>query len=272
MCTDFPDQLAADVPRKLEHPFENVPVLDWWKYDYDHVYVVLNPFFRVPGYTPQTAAFGPMRVTGDAADVLELVNEGVVERENEAPENFHDIIKQTGTAVRWSEVAQAVGAVDFDRFARIVWLQTIAGQAGEDNALMSEQLQEFCDQTGLYMPEEDLLPAVLETTVGRYLEALGVDEVTLWNEWREISRDCPVSAFEPDNPATGLPGDKLTAVSTDGLLLSWGYDDVAGLLALTDEMRHRVDPAQFFEGFWASAETTSLVFAPEGAPPPSRRN
>ena len=70
MCTDFPDQLAADVPRKLEHPFENVPVLDWWKYDYDHVYVVLNPFFRVPGYTPQTAAFGPMRVTGDAADVL----------------------------------------------------------------------------------------------------------------------------------------------------------------------------------------------------------
>lgn len=266
------DRLSA-VPRRLEHPYDNVPVLDWWKYDYDHVFVVLNPFFRVPGYTPETASFGPMRVAMDPETLMEQIEEGAMpEPVNPAPEGFEDLIKQTGKAVAWSDVAFAVDAPDFERFARTVWLQVIGGEIPEADQPLAERLAEYCARTGLYHPEEDLLPAAMEPALGRYLEALGHDTVTLWSEWREISRGCPVGAFGGENPATALPGEKLTAVAAPGLLLSWGFDDIAGLLALTEAQRARVNPADHFEGFWAGAGTTSLVFAPEGAPPPSRRN
>ncbi len=269
----FSEKLQADVPRRLEHPYDNVPVLDWWKYDYDHVFVVLNPFFRVPGYTPETASYGPVRLPFDPEMLVDRIEEGdLPEPANPAPEGFEDLIKQTGTAVPWSEVAMALGISDFERFARIVWLQVIAGEISEDDAEIAAGLAEYCALTGLYTPEEDLLPAVMEPALGRYLEALGLDGVVLWSEWREASRSCSTESFSRDNPATVLPGEKLAAVAAPGMLLSWGYDDVAGLLALTDERRRQADPSRFFEGFWASADTPSLVFAPEDAMPASRRN
>jgi len=273
MDFDLQNDTLSPVPRRLEHPYDNVPVLDWWKYDYDHVFVVLNPFYRVPGYTPETASFGPLRVSMDPETLMEQIEEGgMPEPLNPAPEGFEDLIKQTGEAVAWSDVAFAIGATDFDRFARTVWLQAIGGEIPEADQDLAARLAEYCERTGLYHPEEDLLPAAMEPVLGRYLAALGQTDVMLWSEWRDVSRLAPLDTFARENPASGLPGEKLSAVAAPGLLLSWGYDDIAGLLALTDAQRARANPADYFEGYWAGAETTSLVFAPEGAPPPSRRN
>ena len=40
MDFDLQNDTLSPVPRRLEHPYDNVPVLDWWKYDYDHVFHV----------------------------------------------------------------------------------------------------------------------------------------------------------------------------------------------------------------------------------------
>ncbi|GGG67007.1 hypothetical protein GCM10011415_12370 [Salipiger pallidus] len=269
MYKDPEDHFEPAVPRRLEHPFENVPILDWWRYDYDHVFIVLNPFFRVPGYTPESAAWSPMRLSVDPS---ELMDASMPERENAAPPGFGDLIKQTGSPVSWTRVAQEIGAFDFHQFARTVWREVTAQELDPDDTDIADRLVAHCATSGLYMPEEDVLPPIYEPNVERYLRALGISNVTLWSEWRDLSRPCPVSSFSRLNPATELPGEKLSAVSAPGMMMSWAYDDVAGLLALTDEMRERVDPAEFFEGFWADAATTSVVFAPEGAPPPLARN
>ncbi|EPX86039.1 hypothetical protein [Salipiger mucosus] len=265
-------QALPDVPRRLQHPYDNLPVLDWWKYDYDHVYVVLNPFFRVPGYSPETAAYGPVRLALPVSELEELLEEGVPLRDNEAPDGFEETIKGTGQPVRWADVAASIGAMDFPAFARTLWLSIIAGDPDEMDLDMLDRLDAYCRETALYTPEEDVLPPVLEPVLGRYLAGMGLDEVTLWSEGRESSRDCAVSAFGRDAPPVVLPGQKLSAISAPGMMLTWAYDDVAGLLALTDEMRQRIDPSEHFEGFWAAADTTSVVFAPEDAPAPERRN
>ncbi|APZ53422.1 hypothetical protein [Salipiger abyssi] len=274
MQSDFSEDLLADVPRRLQHPYFNVPVLDWWKYDYDHVFVVLNPFFLVPGYAPDTAAYGPMHTTLNPVELMTQIEEGgLLARVNPAPDGFEDIIKQTGRPVRWQAVAKAVGMEgEFDRFARTVWLQIIAGEIPEADMDLAARIEAYCDNAGLYRPEEDVLPAMLEPALGHYLAALGETQATLWNEWRDMSRSCPVSSLSQDNPATSLPGEKLCAVTAPGVMLSWAYDDVAGLLAMTDARRSAADPADYFEGFWATPETTSVVFEPESAAPPLFRN
>jgi len=77
-----------------------VPVLEWWANDYDHVFSVLNPFFRVPGYAPETAAYGPVRMSATSAEeVVDLVLAGRQKRPNEAPEDFDEAIKTTGVQV-----------------------------------------------------------------------------------------------------------------------------------------------------------------------------
>lgn len=250
-----------DTPRRLTHPNLNAPVLDWWARDYDHVFVVLNPFFRVPGTPPESVRWttgGGSMLLADTPDALTA----------EAPDGFDEVVKTTGRPVRWSHVAQGVGAMDFTHFARTVWLWVIGAEAPDHDLALAEKLARYCQAEGLYKPEEDWLPLVLEPALARYLQAVGIDEVTLWDEWRETSLLCPSEAFGRDEPPVTLVDEgPVSAVSAPGLLLSWAQSDVAGLLAITEDMRARVDPARHFEGFWASARTGSAVFDPEETAP-----
>jgi hypothetical protein len=50
--------------------------------------------------------------------------------------------------------------------------------------------------------------------------------------------------------------DLVCAIISDApkLMLNWGHDDVSGLICLTEEARQKADPADFFEGFYASSD------------------
>ncbi len=250
-------------PRHLLCPPPDVPILDWWMECYDHVFVVFNPFFRVPGYSPETAAFGPVR-TGplSVAEIVGLVIGPLPERPNAAPDNFDDLIKAQGQPVAWRTVAAAIGAADVTAFRRTVWLWTLQVERPDRDPLIAGALARYCRETGTYPPEEDMLPAILEPALGRFLTALGICDVQLWSEWRDVSKTVPVSALRATAPCLELPGEKLCAVSAPGFLIAWAFDDVAGLLCLSDELRGRADPSAYFEGFPVTEGMYSDVFNP----------
>ncbi|AWI84241.1 hypothetical protein CEW88_11420 [Alloyangia pacifica] len=257
----------TDTPRRLEHPNLNAQLLHWWMRDYDHVFVVLNPFFRVPGFTPETTAWGPLRSEATTPQELEALLESLGgPQPDQAPEAFDEIIKTTGQPVRWDMIAQALGVSDFRHFARMVWLWVIGAEPPDLDATLVSRIARHCRQEGLYKPEEDWLPLVLEPMLVPYFEALRLDEVTLWDETRTSSLDCPVEALHRDEPPVALMDAPISAISAPGLLLSWSQDQVTGLLALTEEMRQKVDPARHLEGFWAGAGTSSLVLDQPRAP------
>lgn len=233
--------------------------------------MVLNPFFRVPGFSPETAAYGPIHV-GETAipEMLKLVDSPVEPRPNAAPEDFENIVKSTGQSVRWDEVRQAIDAPPGIDFLRTVWLWTVKVGRQDQNARIAEDLTRYCRETGTYPPEEDQLPAVLEPALGRYLTSLGLASATLWGEWREASVDVPVSSFEANAPASEVPRAKCSAVSAPGVLLCWEFDDVAGLLALTDARLSQADPAEVFEVLPVTPGMCSDVFNPPDGEPRSR--
>lgn len=266
--------MFAPTPRKLAHPPERVPVLEWWAEDYDHVFVVLNPFFRVEGFSPRTAAYGPMHAgTVAPKDVRDFLDEMPV-RANEAPKDFCDEIKHNGQPIRWDHLGRALGlsAPAATDFRRNVWLWTLEVDRDDTDPELFAALERYCDRHGIYAPEEDQLPAILEPVLHDYLTALNLDEVTLWNEWRNISQPVDVATLSRDYPCLAMAGEKNAAITAPGLILSWAFDDVSGLLALTDEMRQRADPAVWFEGFWLGAGTYPDVFNPAGFLERKRRN
>ncbi|MBS0564665.1 MAG: hypothetical protein JSR87_09380 [Proteobacteria bacterium] len=254
-----------EIPRALRHPPFETPVLEWWANSYDHVFAALNPFFRVPGFTPETAPYGPTHVTVDISEGVEAIVAmalaGPLPGAKEPPKDFADIIKATGVPVRWSEVADALGVTEDLLFHRTVWLWTLGSDRDDMDKPLAARLTDYCGRTGTYRPEEDQLPAVLEPQLGAYLTALGIGEVTIWDEFFRESLKVSTDAFAADHPAHWLES-KCSTVAAPGFLLAWDFDDVAGLLALTNDLHNKCDPAEFFEGFCLGPNDYCDIFNP----------
>lgn len=250
--------------RALQHPSIDTPVLEWWANHYDHVFVVLNPFFRVPGYSPRTTAYGPVRRDLSVDALLDQIKNPPPPAANAAPEDFDDIIKVRGEPIRWSHIQRRIGASDFDTFARSVWLWALQVERADRNAEICAKLDALCAAESIYPPEDDQLPAVLEPAIGRYLTALGHTHVQVLDEWRQTSQTVEVEDFAKGQPSLCIPGEKLSAIAADGVLFSWAFDDVQALLAVSDGKRGLADPAEYFEGFALGIGAFCDVFNPAG--------
>ncbi|MEC7761443.1 MAG: hypothetical protein VX874_05950 [Pseudomonadota bacterium] len=246
----------AEVPRHLLLPPVEHPLLDWWAEDYDHVFIAFNPFFRVPGYTPQTAAYGPIHTQRDAFDDIGDFVDNPPVRHNEAPEGFEFEIKERGQPVRWDEVQRDIAASDFNAFARTAWLWTLEVQRPDMDPAMAAALDGMA-HFGLYPPEEDTLPVVMEPMIHRYLTELGVDDVTIWSEFRDEALEIDVAEFSRFNPPVRLPGHFVSAISCDDpkVLIAWNHDGVEAFIAMPDTVRRAAPPERFFEGRYAGIDT-----------------
>lgn len=248
-----------DKPRRIMEAPYHTPMLEWWAADYDHVFIVLSPFFRVEGYTPETAAFGIVRVgTKSVGEIMSQI-QNPVSLPNGAPSDFDSTIKQSGELIHWRDVQSAIGADDYLIFCRAAWLWTIGSNRVEEYLDIVEKLDAYCHERGIYKPEEDQLPVIMEPIVGRYLAALDIDQVTIYNEFRNKKVTMPVADFCKDQPAIEMPSEKISAiVSRDpDVMFTWSFDDTYGFLCLSDEARLLADPADYFEGQYAGVDTYS---------------
>lgn len=124
-------------------------------------------------------------------------------------------------------------------------------------------MTEYCDANSIYPPEEDTLPVILEPILYDYLTRLELKTVTLWSEWRDKSLQISTNDFARNRPDVCLPNEKLSGVSAPGFFLSWRFDDISGLLCLTEELRRKVDPLDIFEGFPVTASMYVDIFNPK---------
>lgn len=242
--------------RAISDPPDGVSVLKYYADSYDHVFFALNPFFKVPGYSPGTAAYGPVHVEfGPDFDLVERLRTGdLPERPNQAPVDFEDLIKASGKPVAWESVRREIGSPNFQDFALAVWLTTVNGNRGKIEPAIAKSLQNYLQEKDLYRPGEDFLPAIQEPDVGRFLDALGIEEVECHDEFRDKRATIPVAAFKAGKKSVSVGTSGVHAVSAKGLLITWPHDLVYSLVCMRDDILQRVDPQDYFEGVWAGSE------------------
>lgn len=213
--------------RSITYPSHDIPVLQWWENVYDHVFVALHPFFRVPGHSPRTAAFGPEHIERSGLSWEGFRKLALEERNrpNAAPDDFDATIKKLGRPVSWEQVNTIVGARPFPEFSLAVWMATVEFRRDDSDEDLIRQILEFADQTDLYLPEEDLFPAIYETALGHMFESLGISNLVIDDEFD----GCPT----PVNAGALLDTDRSIRDEFEGKLGKI-YDEERSVLVITD--------------------------------------
>jgi hypothetical protein len=143
-----------NIPRHIDEAPFHTPVLEWWANEYDHVFIVFSPFFRVQGFSPATAAFGPIHIDAAGFQDIKGFIESPVSRPNEAPDNFDQTIKACGEGVSWADVQSAISVTDFMEFARAAWLWTVGSDRIKDHSDTVEKIETYCKTHDLYPPKK----------------------------------------------------------------------------------------------------------------------
>lgn len=227
--------------RTIHHPSHKVPILTWWAGIYDHVFIALHPFFRVPGLK----GLGSKPFPSD------------------------DLIKSSGQPVPWSEVHRAVAPEGpRDTFYRAAWLLSVLGYAERANIDLQTRIENYCARESLFLPQEYGLAPILEPTVGNFLARLGSSSVVAWDEFRENSIELELSTFDRSQPHYRLPrsitSSRIWGLHNreKGLLLTWEFDSTDALIALTTDALSLAKPEEFFEGWYADEKTYCDVLNP----------
>lgn len=239
--------------RSRDTPMGSAPVLAWWEGHYDHVFIALHPF---------TSDEAGDRAAGRPVSELDV---------------------KTAPRIPWIEVARAVGEPRFDAFALATLLAGYGMTSAHrpegmmpvpDDALIGE-ITQHVEAAQLVYPWDDTVSPAIEETVGEIYDALGVETLSAWNEFRDIEESLPVSALlAPREDWPLYPMTSPHAYRDPGcqMLVAASFDHVWSLIAVTDAARRKVDPGDLLEGFFADARTTaSWVNEPGTYEPPDWR-
>lgn len=245
-------------PREIESPDCKTPLLDWWKDHYSRVYIVFNPFFRLPA-TEKTNRDNTISVSGrnyikaDWRNLQKIVSM-----------NATDYMKQFAETVSWREVNQAACPhIPFRDFALSVWISSCCGRRDDVPANLQELIGEYCRSNALFLPTDDVLSPALEPQVGRFLAAAGLSEVDIYDEFRHNKETCSLEVLSRENPslrlAEAITGRGIHCIHSKalGLVMDWEFDGVSGLIGLSDAAAKAVAPEDFFEGFYVDERTYS---------------
>ncbi|MEP9389569.1 DUF2711 family protein [Mesorhizobium sp. KR9-304] len=246
-----------NLDRSITYPSHDIPVLRWWENVYDHVFVALHPFFRVPGYSPRSAAFSPEHIDRiSSAEFMKLVLESR-DRPNSAPDDFDATIKKLGQPVSWEHVNAIVGGRPFPEFSLAAWMATVEFRRDDSDENLIRQILEFADQTDLYLPEEDQFPAICETALGEMCKSLGISNLIVDDEFDER----PTSVAAEVLLSTELSirdkfRGKLSKMYDEekSVLIITDFDAISSLIAIKDRHLEAARLPSRFEGFFATSD------------------
>lgn len=250
--------MSAEIDRRVLHPSYKVPVLEWWRGIYQHVFVAYHPFFKLPqieAAISQDEKRGYLEVFWEDTDPIEATN----------------LIKRTGQAISWAEVHLAVAPdVPKEAFDLAVWLLTVCGDFQERaNVRLQKRIEAYCDEHKIFFPQEGELPSIMEVQVGKFLGAMGAKSATAWDELRLESNELLLSTLLCEDSSAVFSGSPTSSLSIcglhliePGLLLTSQWEGVEVLIAMTDQALEQARPEDFFEGWYADETTYSDVFNP----------
>lgn len=225
-------------------------MLSWWRGIYDHVFIALHPFY------------GVRRLEGEGREDLFGWKD--------LPDDFDNTVKRRGDAVRWADVHKAVAPeVSQEKMYLAIWLGAVLGYAERADISLQKRIAAWLEEERLYLPDEFGMSPIMEPSIGKFLAHLGALKVTILDEFREHSALVDIQAFAPDQPDLRIwqyrtvSGVWAIHAPELGILMSWDYECIAPLIAMTDSARLKAQPEDFFEGWYADETTYSDVFNPK---------
>ncbi|KEJ94623.1 hypothetical protein SAMN05444149_11186 [Pseudosulfitobacter pseudonitzschiae] len=225
--------------REIAHPDLRTPIKTWWHGHYDHVFIALYPFFTIRSEDQDTASDVSFESIPNFEDI---------------PDDFDDTVKRRGEPVTWQSIHQAVAPkVPKMQFYRAVWLLSCLGFDKRANIALQKRIVAYCRANGIFLPEEDALPAILHPLLKRFLHPFEGRKIIAYDEFRDNSVELTLDLLGSDVPtvelseATTSSGIWAIHLPDPGVLITSAFDGTDALIAMTNEAFALSDPRQVFE-------------------------
>jgi hypothetical protein len=233
--------------RKFNYNFWDQPYLKAAGEQFKAVFLAFHPFFRVEGLD---------------ADAAELDPEGPFYELLKGPNGWRaksSVIKRSGEAITWAHVVQGAGLRDTRQLCQAYYSYFNRLVEPLNDRCASAQLDNFTRENGLFWPEEDLIPALCEISIGLLYRRTGIDTIFIgddWlDEWKSIKIDKLLDPTTSIVEARDLPRAKCSFSCGHEIVTVSCVNDPYTIVCLSPKAADATDPSTLFEGFWADDTT-----------------
>ncbi|MCP4409896.1 MAG: hypothetical protein GY807_19560 [Gammaproteobacteria bacterium] len=226
----------VNVPEKMPFAYpegDETPYLRWFDGQFQPVFVAFNPSLRVPGFAP--------------SDFGEPV-----------PEEYEIDAKRCGAkcGVSRSDIAKLCGFPSIryvNKALRLTGSRRIAPEYADPES--TSKLLSLCKEKGILLPDEGYASPLLELSMGRFLSTLGHSKVVTASHFGVDPCLIQSGALSGDSENVAL----VELCSEDFSLYVTIYIDYHyHLICQTDAGLKSARPEDFFEGFYADADTNDF--------------
>ena len=206
--------------------------LSFYKNQFTSVFIATNPFLNLPDL--------PLNASGDWI-----------------PDEVSEIAKArgTGVGVSWQDIARFC---DFPSISHVNRALRLTGSRGIKielaNADDTHKMLKICEKRNIFIPDEGCFSPVTELTIAHFLGKLGYEDVIGAGHFGSpIKRIEIKTLLHPDVSAP--PG---LYAQDQSVYLSTYIDYHYFLVCQTAASRALANPADYFDGFFATSETNDF--------------
>jgi hypothetical protein len=181
--------------RELSYPDYSAKILEWYDGIYTSVFILLHPFFLVPGTRPSQYHHGTRVYSASEMsreDMMEMITGPVKIEPEDAINGFDHIVKSRAISVSWSTIMREAEFKTFSEINRALLTTIKALRAKYEDLEGAERLNEYCEQSNIFLPTEGQPQPILEKQIGEALLKIGVSEVMACDEFEEERKSFPV--------------------------------------------------------------------------------
>jgi len=255
-----------EADRRINLPWEQMPLLEWYQDVFDAAYIMLHPFCTIGGIDPAIAP-RPVLVL-DRVDLPPepLTQQMITDVSNKYHEAFQIYLqelqtqeKKIGEALSWKRIRDACDFNSKSQLNRALLTVIMAVRGPSAHPGDAEYLQTHCAVNKIFMPTEDTFPPLLEDKIVATLERLGCTDVYFADEHDQNRQKVSVAALKTELPwkYSELCNFKISKIYPDdySFLFIVPFDSFNTIVCGKREALKSLELEQLFEGFWCDRRT-----------------
>jgi hypothetical protein len=254
--------------QRIFGPPDDQAILPWYDGAYSRAFIALHPFFSIEGLDPATCSYGSLVLEADdrpeGLGLIDWMDRKEAERRagKELDEGaLDDIAKQFGSAIRWKTMCARADIVDHRALNQALRTGIGGLRAEFTDHPADARLSDCSARERIFRPTAGMLSPLMERGLVDLFRRANLGDIVMGDEFGEQEQVVNVSALDiatswRTSPSLPVTFPRRLFAPDRSLLVSVHWDSFFTIILATDERWAGTRIGDFFEGFWASAETS----------------
>lgn len=257
----------SNFDRRITEPPEKTPFLSWYQEHFDSVYLALHPFFKIDGADPDAAPRSVVYINrsqipdGKLIDAVNKISDDYNAKFSIDASQLRCLEKKFGTPVSWEDIRVGCGFNSLGQIYTALLTIIMALSKEYQNIDDARHLEAYCSANKIFLPQEDSIPAIMESQVYSFLKGLACETVSFSDEFNRAIVSKKLLELNTEVPWTqsnqsDFSFNKLFPPDHSFLMIV-PWDNFYTLICGSRRDLEAARVAHLFDGFWCERDTRS---------------